>query len=151
MSPSFVCFSLLHYAGDLWVWMSVLVSRINLLFASGIGEKTQLCRNMKPAVPSPGNRDKSWSSGKRSTDLGESTQGSARGSFFFFFFTLGCSQKAQRLILDVRCARMALWTHGRLLCPLMVCDLTGAPDIEQIITQLDLSLKIVVKPRKEKQ
>ena len=65
--------------------MSVLVSRINLLFASGIGEKTQLCRNMKPAVPSPGNRDKSWSSGKRSTDLGESTQGSARGSFFFFF------------------------------------------------------------------
>ena len=41
VSPSFVCFSLLHYAGDLWVQMSVLVSRIDLLFASGSGEKTQ--------------------------------------------------------------------------------------------------------------
>lgn len=77
-----------------------------------------------------------------------STWGSARGSLFFFFFTLEMDILERRS--DVCSARTAPWAHGHALCPLVVCDLTGAPDTEQIITQLDLSLKIVVKSRKEK-
>lgn len=59
--------------------------------------------------------------------------------------------KGTAIILDVCSVRTAPWAHRRALCPPMVCDLTGVADIEQIITQLDLSLKIVVKSRKEKQ
>lgn len=153
VSPSFVCFSLLHYAGDLWVQMSVLVSRIDLLFASGIGEKTRALQKHEAC------HSFSWEPGlvlelrEKKHRPGGVHLGIGKGLFFFFFSSHleWMFSKGTAIILDVCSVRTAPWAHGRAVCPPIVCDLTGVSDIEQIITQLDLSLKIVVKSRKEKQ
>lgn len=59
----------------------------------------EFSRNMRPAIPSPGDRHWSWSSRRESLGSGEeagSTWGSAKGLFFFFALKYGIFSKGQR-------------------------------------------------------
>lgn len=107
-----------------------------MLFASVNWRKDmEFSRNMRPTVPSPGNRHWSWSSRRESLGSGEeagSTWGSAKGLFFFFALKYGYSQKDSVHSRWAVCWEHSGEAHRRTVCPGFVrCDLTQVKTASQ--------------------